>query len=112
MKNRNTAAKQNSNFAAARLAAVGLILALLTAAPLAPVLGESNLPGLAGDLLDRMMHDPFEVVSDKPAGSGIMGARKWTIRFKGDGQQLKVKWKRAPGDGDGWNNSPRRELGA
>lgn len=91
-------------------------LILLAAALAAPLLTQAtegnNLPGLASNLLKRMMHEPFEVVADQPAGSGIMGARKWTIRFKGDGRQLKVKWKKAPRDGEGWNNSPRRELGA
>ena len=99
--------KKRRDIAGLILVAVGLAIP-----PLTEAIEGSNLPVLAGDLLDRMMHDPFEVVSDKPAGSGIMGARKWTVRFKGDGQQLKVKWKRAPEDGDGWNNSPRRELGA
>lgn len=88
------------------------LAAALAIAALSQAVGGNNLPGLADILLGRMMHDSFELVADKPAGKGIMGARKWTIRFGGDGQLLKVKWKEAPPDGDGWNNSPRRELGA
>jgi len=36
--------------------------------------------------------------------------KMWNVGLK---KPIKVKWKAAPdGDGDGWNNSPRREIAA
>lgn len=41
-----------------------------------------------------------------------MGAKKLAIVFRDDhGYALDVKWKEAPAGGDGWNDSPRREIG-
>jgi len=40
-----------------------------------------------------------------------MGAKKLRLRFD-DGVEINVKWKRAPAEAEGWNNSPRREIAA
>jgi hypothetical protein len=58
----------------------------------------------------RLGTQPFEIVEAKRTASGVAGAQKWKIEFR-DGQVMKVKWKAAPTySGDGWNNSPRREI--
>jgi hypothetical protein len=58
----------------------------------------------------RLGHEPFEILEAKRTASGVAGAQKWKLRF-GDGKVLKAKWKAAPPySGDGWNNSPRREI--
>jgi hypothetical protein len=40
-----------------------------------------------------------------------MGAQRVTIVFRDGQSRMDVKWKEAPAGGDGWNNSPRREIG-
>ena len=40
-----------------------------------------------------------------------MGAKRLTVVFGDSGEHLEAKWKEAPTGGDGWNNSPRREIG-
>jgi len=40
-----------------------------------------------------------------------MGAKRVTVVFADTGERLNAKWKEAPAGGDGWNNSPRREIG-
>lgn len=58
----------------------------------------------------RLAHEPFEIIEAKATASGVAGAQKWKIKFR-DGKVMKVKWKAAPKyKGDGWNNSPRREI--
>lgn len=58
----------------------------------------------------RLGHDPFEILESKRTASGVAGAMKWKVKFR-DGKVMKVKWKAAPSySGDGWNNSPRREI--
>ena len=60
----------------------------------------------------RFATEPFEVLEAKRTASGVAGAQVWKIRFE-DGARAKVKWKEAPRyRGDGWNNSPRREVAA
>ena len=39
-----------------------------------------------------------------------MGAKKLTVLLGDDGFRIDLKWKAAPAGGDGWNNSPRREV--
>lgn len=41
-----------------------------------------------------------------------MGAKKLGLLFRNDGVAIDVKWKAAPSGGDGWNNSPPREIAA
>lgn len=59
----------------------------------------------------RLERDPVTIVSDREAGGGVTGARRFTLRFE-DGEEMEVKWKRVPGGMDGWNNSPRKEIAA
>ena len=62
-------------------------------------------------VLKRFRYDDFVIVDDDEAGGGVMGARKLELRFS-DGKELEAKWKATDAALDGWNNSPRRELGA
>lgn len=64
--------------------------------------------------LERLLgHEPFEIREVKGGVGGVMGVRKLSLHFPGSGQDLTVKWKRAPdGDADGWNNTPRKEIAA
>ncbi len=59
-----------------------------------------------------LVEDAFEVVRMKGAGGGTTGARKMTLRFSSLAQEIPVKGKRIPGDLDGVNNAPRKELAA
>jgi len=54
----------------------------------------------------------FEVREVKGAGGGTTGAEKHTLYFPDPDIEFKVKWKVVPGDLDGINNSPRKELAA
>lgn len=61
----------------------------------------------------RLAQEPFAIVSSEPTPSGVAGARRLVLRLSGDGMELKVKWKAAPGPaGEGWNNVPRKEIAA
>ncbi len=71
---------------------------------------DPTLPAPVETLEDRLQSD-FTIAADDAAGSGVMGARKLTLVFQ-DGFRMETKWKAAPVGGDGWNNSPRREVGA
>jgi len=45
--------------------------------------------------------------------SGVTGAERLAIEFPALHRSIDVKWKVAPpGDADGWNNAPRKELAA
>lgn len=99
-----------------------ILLAVLIAVALAPALNAAvgdddqgstaHLPEAPHVLQDRLASDSFSILSWKKAGGGIMGAKKLTLGYHRDGALIDVKWKRAPRGGDGWNNSPRREIGA
>jgi len=69
------------------------------------------LPLPDAELLRRLRDDDFTIQTVKGAGGGVMGAKKLTIRFA-DGTTINAKWKVTGSSGDGWNNSPRREIGA
>lgn len=72
----------------------------------------ANLPSSPARLIDRLQNDDFVVASADAAGGGVMGAKKLGLVFPKDEFAIDVKWKAAPAGGDGWNNSPRREIGA
>lgn len=72
----------------------------------------ATLSSSAATTLDRLQNDEFEIASVDAAGGGVMGARKLRLVFTKDAFTIDVKWKAAPAGGDGWNNSPRREVGA
>jgi hypothetical protein len=92
-----------------------LALALLTcgarpalAQPSGP---DGNIPLPAAELQRRLQNDPFEIVAVGTTHGGITKTAKLTLAFA-DGQRVEVKWKAAPSGGEGWDNSPRRELAA
>lgn len=92
---------------------------LVIAAGLVLVTGRAQVAGPGGNiplppekLAEKLSHGDFEILSVKGAGGGLMGAKRLTLRFAEDGLELKVKWKRAPDKGEGWNNSPRYEIAA
>jgi len=54
----------------------------------------------------------IEVVSSERAAGGVMGVAHAVARFPDVGATFEVKWKQAPENADGWNNTPRKELAA
>jgi hypothetical protein len=90
------------------LAVAALIARPAAAQPSGP---DGNLPMPAPELQRRMQNEPFEVVDVGQTHGGIMTTEKVTMVFP-DGTKVKAKWKAAPSEGEGWNNSPRRELAA
>ncbi|MFI5214956.1 MAG: hypothetical protein ACHQ3O_00325 [Candidatus Limnocylindria bacterium] len=72
----------------------------------------ANLPATPARLVDRLRSYDFVIKSVDAAGGGVMGAKKLGLVFPKDGLEIDVKWKAAPPGGEGWNNSPRREIGA
>ena len=90
-----------------------LALALLVESPSAaqPSGPDGNIPLPAAELQRRMQNDPFEIVAVAETHGGIMTTQKVTMAFA-DATRVDAKWKAAPSSGEGWNNSPRRELAA
>lgn len=72
----------------------------------------ANLPLPPTKLVERLQNDNFEIASVDAAGGGVMGAQKLSLVFRENHFSIDVKWKAAPAGGEGWNNSPRREVGA
>lgn len=63
--------------------------------------------------LERLLRSPaMQIRSAERAGEGVMGAMRIEGHFPQAGRTLELKWKRAPQGGDGWNNTPRREIAA
>jgi hypothetical protein len=73
---------------------------------------DPTLPLPPPTLVHRLQHDDFRIAAVDGAGGGVMGAKKLSLVFPSDGLRIEVKWKAAPRGGEGWNNSPRREIGA
>ena len=71
---------------------------------------QENLPFSPAELERRLKTAPIVIVGAKGAGGGVMGAMKLSLLLGDDPQPLEVKWKAAPASGDGWDNSPRREI--
>jgi hypothetical protein len=74
-----------------------------------PVGPDGNLP-LPPGVLEGLTRDGLELRSVKDAGAGVTGAKKIVVFVPAFGEEITIKWKTVPGSGDGWNNSPRREL--
>ncbi|MEO8604311.1 MAG: hypothetical protein ABI629_17185 [bacterium] len=72
----------------------------------------ANLPLPPADMVARLRDDDFRIDTVHEAGGGVMGAKRLSLTFRADGLRVEAKWKAAPVGGDGWNNSPRRELAA
>lgn len=85
-------------------AGVGLPPSGVRAAPLPPPAEQDRALALLRDA-------PCELVSETPLASGVTGARRVELLCP-DGTRITAKWRPAPDDLDGWNNSPRKELAA
>ncbi len=59
-----------------------------------------------------MQQAPYQVLSVASAGAGTTRPEKDDLLFPETGDKFSVKAKRVPGDLDGINNSPRKELAA
>lgn len=70
-----------------------------------------HLPQAPLELEARLKTAPVTITEAKDPGGGVMGAKRVTVVFLNTGESLDAKWKEAPAGGDGWNNSPRREIG-
>lgn len=64
--------------------------------------------------LEELLRTGKGSVRDRtPISTGVTGADRLTVYFPALGRSIRIKWKAAPpGDADGWNNSPRKELAA
>ena len=76
-----------------------------------PVGPDGNLP-LPPAVLEELRSDALEIRSIEGAGGGVTGAKKMVLFVPAFGKEVTIKWKTVPKSGDGWNNSPRRELAA
>lgn len=90
---------------------IGLALGVLLAAGAARATTDLRSPAEEDRIVRRLESDPARVVSDRPAGGGVTGARLVVLRFA-DGEDIALKWKRVPAGMDGSNNSPRKEIAA
>src|SRR5262249_8032062 len=83
--------------------------------PLAPHEHEhgtlQNLPLPPAELEQRFKTAPLVITAAEAAGGGVMGAQKLSVVCGNDDYCFDGEWKEAPLGGDGWNNSPRREIG-
>lgn len=75
----------------------------------APTPSENAFPMPPAELEKRMRSTDFEMLEFERTKSGVAGAMKMKVRYSG-GTTLDSKWKTAPEGGDGWNNTPRREV--
>jgi hypothetical protein len=70
--------------------------------PLPPADAEALMTSADGTVRERERTD-----------DGVTGAQRFTVHFPAARREIDLKWKAAPpGEVDGWNNSPRKELAA
>jgi hypothetical protein len=60
---------------------------------------------------ERFRSQEFKIRDAKLLDAGVTGAFTFKAEFP-DGKVFKLKWKTIPRGGDGWNNSPRKEMAA
>ncbi len=60
--------------------------------------------------IELMEAGDFEIRSKAGAGGGTTGAENHVLYFPAADIELAVKWQRSPGDLDGINNAPRKEI--
>jgi hypothetical protein len=60
---------------------------------------------------ERFWNQDFKIRDAKLLDAGVTGAFTFKAEFP-DGKVFKLKWKTMPRGGDGWNNSPRKEMAA
>ncbi|MDX2171211.1 MAG: hypothetical protein SF182_29350 [Deltaproteobacteria bacterium] len=87
-------------------------LTLAGAAAAQPSGPDGNLPLPAPQLQQRLQRDDFEIDDVEKTQGGIMTTAKLELDFHRPELEVDAKWKAANKDADGWNNSPRREIGA
>jgi hypothetical protein len=90
-------------------AAAWLLARAAAAQPAGP---DGNLPLPAPELQRRMQYDDFTIDDVEETSGGIMTTAKVELDFKRPAAEIDAKWKAATKDAEGWNNSPRREIGA
>lgn len=90
----------------------GMVMVGAAVAAAQPSGPDGNLPIPAERMEQRLEQEEFTIASAEPAGGGIMGAKKLELVFPTEPAEIAAKWKTAPSGADGWNNSPRREIGA
>jgi len=71
-----------------------------------------NWPVPPAQSVELMSSGVYELRNVEGAGGGTTGAQKHTLYFPSADVEFDVKWKRVPGDLDGINNAPRKELAA
>jgi hypothetical protein len=65
------------------------------------------------ELEPLLANEEPKILSIRGGVGGVMGVLKLRVAFQPSGRELDVKWKKSPpGDADGWNNSPRKEIAA
>jgi len=100
------------------LAMTVFALLLASASAAQPSGPEGNLPLPPDALEHRLQYGRFEITAvGDTHGRGIlsralMDVHKLTLVFPEDGFSTGAKWRAAPGSGEGWDNSPRREIAA
>ena len=90
---------------------LGLLLLALVLSP-ASSAELSHWP-IEPDRARALLQDaPFEIRAEKRTEQGTSGTRKLELYFPAQKITLYAKWKEVPSDGDGINNSPRKEIAA
>ncbi len=72
----------------------------------------SNFPMPPPEIERTLRERAMDVREFEHAGGGVMGALRIEAHFPESGRTLELKWKAAPPGGEGWNNTPRREIAA
>jgi hypothetical protein len=111
---------------AGRIAGLGVVVALAACASVSPPPGwvarlSKAAPPPAGGCWpvppaqaeQLLATGAGEIREHAPTPSGVTGAERLTVYFPAIRRSIRVKWKAAPpGQADGWNNTPRKELAA
>ena len=98
-----------------RRLAAGILLAIgLGATAGAQTVDPSKHWPLPPSELERLLaNEEPKILSIRGGVGGVMGVLKLRVAFQPSGREIDVKWKKSPpGDADGWNNSPRKEIAA
>jgi hypothetical protein len=91
----------------------GLALLLPGAAAAQHVDASLHWPAPPERVEQLLSEAPFRILTVRGGVGGVMGVKKLDLYFPESEERLAAKWKAAPpGDADGWNNTPRKELAA
>jgi hypothetical protein len=102
------------------LGVISLALALACAAerptppePADPPTADRHWPVPPPILEELLREGSGRIVDREPIATGVTGVDRLTVDFPSLERAIRIKWKAAPpGDADGWNNAPRKELAA